>query len=72
MGTCTELPGGVMEPRLVGALFCDFCGKKSDYVAELIAGPKGIHICNECVDLCVKVIADTRVGKVAASEPPTA
>jgi ATP-dependent Clp protease ATP-binding subunit ClpX len=38
-------------------LRCSFCGKARDEVGHLIAGP-GVFICNECVDLCVKVIGD--------------
>lgn len=30
-------------------LQCGFCGKRSDEVETLIAGPC-IHVCNECVD----------------------
>lgn len=40
------------KPRL----FCSFCRKASDAVAKLIAGP-GVFICNECVGLCVDIIA---------------
>ena len=34
---------------------CSFCGKTRDEVEQLIAGP-GVFICNECVDLCERVI----------------
>jgi hypothetical protein len=33
------------EPR------CSFCGKSQYQVQKVVAGP-GVHICNECVDLC--------------------
>lgn len=36
-------------------LTCSFCGKHRDTVRSMIAGEKG-YICNECVDLCVKVL----------------
>lgn len=35
---------------------CSFCGKKNAEVARLIAGPNGVAICNECVDLCNQII----------------
>lgn len=38
---------------------CSFCGKPAADVAKLIAGP-GIFICNECVALCDKIIADEK------------
>jgi ClpX C4-type zinc finger/Sigma-70 factor, region 1.1 len=37
-------------------LACSFCGKSQTDVVQLIAGPTGF-ICNECVQLCVRVIA---------------
>ena len=40
-------------------LTCSFCGKGQRQVEVLIAGP-GVAICNECVDLCDEIIADTR------------
>ena len=40
-------------------LTCSFCGKHQRQVNKLIAGP-GVYICNECVDLCVEIIARER------------
>jgi len=37
-------------------LECSFCGKGRELVNSLIAGEKSF-ICNECVDLCVQVLA---------------
>ncbi len=37
---------------------CSFCGKVSNEVARLIAGPPGVCICNECVDLCYTIISE--------------
>ena len=34
---------------------CSFCGKSSQQVRELIAGP-GVYICNECIDLCNDIV----------------
>jgi ATP-dependent Clp protease ATP-binding subunit ClpX len=39
-------------------LFCSFCGKSQHDIKKLIAGP-GVFICNECVALCDKIIAET-------------
>jgi ClpX C4-type zinc finger len=35
---------------------CSFCGKSQEQVRKLIAGPAA-WICDECVDLCVEIIA---------------
>jgi len=37
-------------------LYCSFCGKSQHSVAQLIAGPS-VFICNECIDLCVDIVA---------------
>ena len=41
-------------------LRCSFCGKTQVHVEKLIAGPGGVYICNECVQLCAQVIAEER------------
>lgn len=38
-------------------LHCSFCGKSQQVVAKLIAGPRGVFICDQCVGLCDKIIA---------------
>lgn len=35
---------------------CSFCGKSQNQVHKLIAGPSGIYICNECVDVCEDIL----------------
>ncbi|WP_317367046.1 ATP-dependent Clp protease ATP-binding subunit ClpX [uncultured Tyzzerella sp.] len=35
---------------------CSFCGKSQDDAKKLVAGPKKIYICDECVDLCCQII----------------
>ena len=38
---------------------CSFCTKPRSEVAKLIAGPGGVTICGECVNLCGEIIADS-------------
>lgn len=38
---------------------CSFCGKSQDDVEKIIQGP-GVYICNECVDLCKRIIDEER------------
>jgi hypothetical protein len=38
-------------------LKCSFCGKGQKSIKKLIAGP-GVYICDECVDLCVRIIEE--------------
>ncbi len=37
---------------------CSFCGKSQDQVQRLIAGPGGVYICDECVELCREIIEE--------------
>ena len=37
---------------------CTFCGKSRQHVESLIAGPPGINICNECVELCNTILLE--------------
>ncbi|WP_329081593.1 ATP-dependent Clp protease ATP-binding subunit ClpX [Streptosporangium sp. NBC_01469] len=39
-------------------LKCTFCAKSQRQVMRLIAGPGGVHICDECVGLCNELIAE--------------
>lgn len=40
----------------LSTLCCSFCGKDKDSVGKLVAGP-GVYICNECTDLCTRLLA---------------
>ena len=35
---------------------CTFCGRGTDQVERLVAGPPDIYICNECVELCQSIL----------------
>ena len=37
---------------------CSFCGKSEDQVRKLIAGPNGVFICDDCVDICSEIIEE--------------
>ena len=37
---------------------CSFCNKTPDQGRKLIAGPNGIYICDECVDICADIIEE--------------
>ena len=42
-----------------GVLRCSFCGKDQDQLRRLIAGPD-VHICADCVEVCVDLLADDK------------
>ncbi len=37
---------------------CSFCNKSQDQVRKLVAGPKGVFICDECIEVCSEIIED--------------
>ncbi len=46
---------------------CSFCGKTQDLVHRMIAGPGGVYICDECVDLCREIIEEEQQDRIAQS-----
>ncbi len=40
-----------LEPR------CSFCDKPQTQVKQLVTGPNGVNICDECIELCAHMIA---------------
>jgi ATP-dependent Clp protease ATP-binding subunit ClpX len=51
---------------------CSFCGKAQNEVERLIAGP-GVHICDQCVDLCTALIhrEQVKTGRGKGTAPAT-
>jgi ATP-dependent Clp protease ATP-binding subunit ClpX len=37
---------------------CTFCEKRRQHVASLIAGPPGVYICNECIEICNSILQE--------------
>jgi ATP-dependent Clp protease ATP-binding subunit ClpX len=50
-------------------LHCSFCGKSQHEVEKLIAGPRGVFICNTCVRLCEAIVAGGPIPKSAYFNP---
>jgi ATP-dependent Clp protease ATP-binding subunit ClpX len=51
---------------------CTFCEKDRRKVLSLIAGPPGVYICNECVELCNTLLLEELKPKPAQSQQPAA
>ena len=45
---------------------CSFCNKSEDQVRKLIAGPNGVFICDECVEICGEIIEEELEHEVTA------
>ncbi len=48
---------------------CSFCQRTQDEVTRLIAGPDGVYICDECVELCVEILSEEDVPSEPATSP---
>lgn len=48
--------------------YCSFCGRPKEKVRELIVGPNGICICDECVESCREQILDARARTKTGSQ----
>ncbi len=49
---------------------CSFCNKTEDQVRKLIAGPGGVYICDECIDICSEIIEEELDEEELAEEMP--
>lgn len=47
---------------------CSFCHRSQDEIQRLIAGPDGVNICDECVQLCAEILRE----EVMTQEAPKA
>lgn len=65
------MPGDDFNPRVPKLKRCSFCGKTSEQVRRMVAGPN-VQICNECILLCQEIISDDfNAGiTIAADEVP--
>jgi ATP-dependent Clp protease ATP-binding subunit ClpX len=43
---------------------CSFCEKDRSIVKRLIAGPRGVFICDDCVGLATEILRDEPPGGV--------
>jgi ribosomal protein L37AE/L43A len=39
-------------------LKCSFCDRTAERVSRLIAGPRGVYICDQCVAQCNRILAE--------------
>ena len=49
---------------------CSFCNKTQDQVRKLIAGPAGVYICDECIDICEDILEESFEDEDREDEKP--
>lgn len=64
-----QIPRAVVDTVKPIRVRCSFCGKDAKDVVKLIAGPDGVHICDECVRLCREIIDEDLPRAADTSEP---
>lgn len=47
---------------------CSFCNKTQEQVRKLIAGPAGVYICDECIDICAEIMEEEYEDEPATKE----
>ena len=61
----------------INEIRCSFCGKAQEMVKKLIAGPKSVYICDECINVCNNIMEseaydeDLGYEEVKTEEIPT-
>ena len=53
-----------------GKYICSFCDKDQAEVSRLIAGPKDVFICDECIALCQQMVEDLTVARKRKTDQP--
>lgn len=49
-----------MRKRNNSDIICSFCHKSQSQVYKLVAGPDGVYICNECIEICYEIFQEER------------
>lgn len=49
-------------------IICSFCNKTEDQVRKLIAGPNGVYICDECIEICSEIVEEEMEEEGIAEE----
>ena len=48
-----------MAGRIIGSdIRCSFCNKTQNQVRKLIAGPAGVYICDDCIEICADILEE--------------
>ena len=48
-----------MAGKMIGNdIRCSFCNKTQNQVRKLIAGPAGVYICDDCIEICADILEE--------------
>lgn len=51
---------------LGNGLYCAFCGKPKELAKKLVAGPNGLYICDECLEICNMILSEEESESVTS------
>ena len=54
--------------NLNNGLYCAFCGKPKELANKLVAGPNGLYICDECLEICNGILEEENLVEVEEVE----
>ena len=54
--------------NLNNGLYCAFCGKPKELAYKLVAGPNGLYICDECLEICNSILEEETLVEVEEVE----
>ena len=54
--------------NLNNGLYCAFCGKPKELANKLVAGPNGLYICDECLEICNSILEEENLVEVEEVE----
>jgi ATP-dependent Clp protease ATP-binding subunit ClpX len=57
-----------MAKRKPPERFCSFCKRPQGAVTQLVAGPDGVSICDDCVALCQEILREGQLDQLAPLE----
>ncbi|MCD8023037.1 MAG: ATP-dependent Clp protease ATP-binding subunit ClpX, partial [Lachnospiraceae bacterium] len=58
-----------MPGKIIEKVRCSFCNKSEDQVHKLIAGPNGVYICDECIDICAEIVEEEMAEEYLGEDP---
>lgn len=55
--------------NLNDGLYCAFCGKPKELANKLVAGPNGLYICDECLEICNSILEEESISPEMEAVP---
>ena len=52
-----------MRDRFSTAIYCDFCGRGKNEVADMVASPTA-HICADCAEVAVSIVTARKAAGI--------